>query len=97
MSNRRPATSKEVASALQGAELKINKTAGVAAFVKKEGNLEIVKVWCSREMSAKLLAVKTAAERLKVAQQFGAFFWSVNEETGEEFLRFECIGSAKWE
>lgn len=97
MANRKPATAKEVAGALSGAQLKINKSAGVAAFVKAEGNLQVVKVWCSREMSAKLLAAKTPAERLKVAQKEGAFFVCINDETGEEFLRFECIGNAKWE
>lgn len=97
MANRRPANSQEIATALKGAELKINKNAQIAAFVKNEGNLQVVKVWCSREMSSKLIAAKTAAERLKVAQKEGAFFWAVNEETGEEFIRFECIGSAKWE
>lgn len=97
MANRKPATKQEIATALSGAELKINKAANVAAFVRKEGNLQVVMVWCSRAMSELLIAAKTAAERLKIAQQKGAFFVCTNEETGEEFIRFELVGEAKWE
>lgn len=97
MANRIPANSKEIANALKGAELKINKSANLAAFVRKEGNLQIVMVWCSRAMSDLLMAAKTVNERLKIAQTKGAFFKVTNEDTGEEFLRFELIGEAKWE